>query len=142
MQISVDGPFTVVGPRAAELVFAKPGDKLARFSLRSGSRLGTGKIRVTAKSGADEARAEINLTVRAPNPPTARQTGKWLEPGEVWKPRIIPHGMPGTNEVTLEASSIPPLNLEKRLGDLIRYPYGCLEQTTSTLFPQFFLPDS
>ncbi|MBI5247014.1 MAG: hypothetical protein HY923_07510 [Elusimicrobia bacterium] len=140
VEISADGPFTVVGPRTAELVFAKPGDKLARFSLRSGSRLGTGKIRVAAKSGADQARAEINLTVRAPNPPTARQAGKWLEPGEVWKSRIVPHGMPGTNEVTLEASSIPPLNLEKRLGDLIRYPYGCLEQTTSALFPQFFLP--
>ena len=54
-------------------------------------------------------------------------------PGEAPRPA-------GTNEATLEISSLPPLSLESRLGELIRYPHGCLEQTTSALFPQFFLP--
>jgi hypothetical protein len=53
---------------------------------------------------------------------------------------VVPHGLPGTNKATLEVSSLPALNLESRLGYLIQYPYGCLEQTTSSVFPQLYLP--
>ena len=34
---------------------------------------------------------------------------------------------------------MPPLDLEKRLDYLIRYPHGCLEQTLSAAFPQIYL---
>ena len=44
--------------------------------------------------------------------------------------------MAGTNQTTLEVSTLPPLNLEKRLDYLIGYPHGCLEQTVSAAFPQ------
>src|SRR5690606_3978003 len=44
------------------------------------------------------------------------------------------------NQVALEVSALPPLNLERRLDFLITYPYGCLEQTTSAAFPQLLLP--
>ncbi len=47
--------------------------------------------------------------------------------------------MAGTNNGYLEVSSIPPLNLGQRLKYLIRYPYGCIEQTTSSGFPQVYL---
>ncbi|MGB1041149.1 MAG: hypothetical protein ACPGVD_09770 [Flavobacteriales bacterium] len=36
-------------------------------------------------------------------------------------------------------SSFPSINLEKRLDYLIRYPHGCVEQTTSSVFPQLYL---
>ena len=45
----------------------------------------------------------------------------------------------GTNKVTLEVSSMPNINLTKRLNYLIRYPHGCVEQTTSSVFPQLHL---
>jgi hypothetical protein len=35
---------------------------------------------------------------------------------------------------------VPPLDLERRLEYLIRYPHGCIEQLTSAAFPQLFLP--
>ncbi|MEM9391434.1 MAG: hypothetical protein AAGA02_13225, partial [Bacteroidota bacterium] len=38
-----------------------------------------------------------------------------------------------------EVSSLPPLNLEDRIDYLIRYPHGCIEQTTSAAFPQLHL---
>lgn len=48
-------------------------------------------------------------------------------------------GMDNSNSAKLELSTIPPINLEKRLGYLIRYPHGCLEQKTSGAFPQLYL---
>ena len=47
--------------------------------------------------------------------------------------------MDGTNTGTLEVSSIPPINLDKRLNYLIQYPHGCVEQITSGIFPQLML---
>jgi uncharacterized protein YfaS (alpha-2-macroglobulin family) len=39
----------------------------------------------------------------------------------------------------VEISTIPPVDLGRRLQYLIDYPHGCLEQTTSKAFPQLFL---
>ena len=41
--------------------------------------------------------------------------------------------------MVLEISKIAPINLEKHLRYLIHYPYGCVEQTTSSGFPQLYL---
>ena len=35
--------------------------------------------------------------------------------------------------------SFPSLNLSKHLNYLVRYPHGCIEQTTSAAFPQLYL---
>ena len=39
----------------------------------------------------------------------------------------------------LELSSIPPIDLSRRLEYLVRYPHGCIEQITSGAFPQLYL---
>ncbi|MCL1818002.1 MAG: alpha-2-macroglobulin, partial [Spirochaetaceae bacterium] len=44
-----------------------------------------------------------------------------------------------TNTMVLELSRMPPLALEKRLQFLVQYPHGCVEQTTSSVFPQLYL---
>ncbi len=62
-----------------------------------------------------------------------------VEAGQTVTPGGKLFGMEGTNKVTLEVASIPPINLEHRLSYLIRYPHGCIEQTVSSVFPQLFL---
>lgn len=104
-------------------------------------RSGKGRLRFVAQSAGHAARSEVNLDVRNPNPPTVKHRSKVLSPGEAWETQIVPHGMEGTNAVTLEVSSVPPLDLERRLDYLIRYPHGCLEQVTSSVFPQLYLSD-
>jgi alpha-2-macroglobulin len=49
--------------------------------------------------------------------------------------------MKGTNSGQVTFSGIPDFDLEKHLDYLIRYPYGCLEQTVSSVFPQLYLSD-
>src|SRR5690606_41099732 len=53
-------------------------------------------------------------------------------PGNTWETSFLPAGEAGTNEGYLEISSIPSLNLGKRLNYLILYPHGCVEQITSS----------
>jgi len=62
-----------------------------------------------------------------------------VEPGKSWEISYQAVGLAGTNHGVLEVSVIPPMNLEQRLKYLMQYPHGCVEQTTSAVFPQLFL---
>ena len=75
------------------------------------------------------------------NPSVTEVVEKVLQANESGVLQIPTVGVEGTNEAVLELSSLPPLNLEKRLKYLIGYPHGCLEQTTSRAYPQLFLED-
>lgn len=141
LSIETDRHFSVAGSRTLALRFDKPGEKMGFFTVKTGSLTGAGRIKITAQSGATKSHTETNLSVRAPNPPSVRQVNKKLEPGETWEEKVVPHGLDGTNETTLEVASVPPLNLDKRLTYLIQYPHGCVEQTTSSVFPQLYLAD-
>ncbi|TYA69393.1 hypothetical protein, partial [Seonamhaeicola marinus] len=50
-------------------------------------------------------------------------------------------GVNGTNSATVEFSTLPPMDFSRRMQYLIQYPHGCVEQTTSSVFPQLFLSD-
>jgi uncharacterized protein YfaS (alpha-2-macroglobulin family) len=140
LKLEADSQFQLVGGDSVKVAFTKPEEKLGLLRLKTAPRLGKGKLRFVAASGAHRAQAEVFLEVRSANPMTTRFQGKTLAPGESWEASVVPHGLEGTNVVTLEVSAVPPLDLERRLQYLIRYPHGCIEQLTSAAFPQLYLP--
>ncbi len=119
--------------------FETPGDDLVSFRLRTTPGLGIGRATVEATSGSERAAQTIELDVRMSTQRVVDVLGTTLEPGATWAPAVALPGLPGTNEVTLEVSRTPPLDLGRRLGYLLRYPHGCVEQTVSSAFPQLFL---
>lgn len=116
--------------------FYNAGEKMAYFNLGVLGSLGTGHVKITVQSGGDVAVYETDIQVRVPNPTIYESFSKSLEKNQSWAQAVTPIGMRGTRAGVVEVSSIPPLNLGKRLEYLIRYPYGCIEQTTSSVFPQ------
>ncbi len=123
----------------ATLAFDQPGDAIGRLKIRVNDALGKARVKVTARSGAETASQEIFIDSRAPNPPSVIREVHTLAPGETWQSSLQPHGLAGTNTTSLEVSSLPPLNLAERLEYLVTYPHGCLEQVTSSAFPQLYL---
>lgn len=133
---------------SAELNFTGTGDAIAQLQLQVMDRIGMGSVTVVAEAEVvDEAgnttieRSEqtIHIESRAPNVASSQQVAKLVEPGATWSPRLDRHGLATSNNSALFVSRLPALNLDKRLGYLIRYPHGCLEQTTSAIFPQIQL---
>ncbi|MEC8968642.1 MAG: MG2 domain-containing protein [Bacteroidota bacterium] len=131
--------FTVEDQSTKSLAFNEVGDQVINFKLKVSDQIGKGKVKVMVKSGKKEASHEIDIAVRIPNPRIEDITEAMIEPGSSWSSNYNLVGIKGTNSGVLEVSSIPPLNLESRLQYLIRYPHGCIEQTTSSVFPQLFL---
>ncbi len=140
LEVTMDARFAAVGDAVAQLTFTKPEEKLGFLTLRSGTLLGRGKITVVATSGKHRAVSDVWLEVRAPNTPSSRFQRANVAPGDSWKTSLAAFGLAGTQVATLEVSALPPINLDNRLEYLVYYPHGCLEQTTSSVFPQLYLP--
>jgi uncharacterized protein YfaS (alpha-2-macroglobulin family) len=139
LEIITDDFFEVMGEKTATIHFDKLGEKLGMLRLKTKNKSGKAHLRFIASSGEHKTTAEIYIDIRQANQPTSRVTTTIIEPGKSWLQQITPHGIEGSNETTLELSSVPSLNLEKHLSYLMRYPHGCLEQTTSSVFPQLYL---
>ncbi len=139
VEIKSNSLLKVIGESARQIEFIDVGDEIINFNLGVAENIGIGKVSIVATSGNEKATYDIELDVRNPNPPVTSYLEKVLQPGETWSTDYLPVGMVGTNEGTLEVSNIPPIDFGRRLKELIRYPYGCSEQTTSSVFPQLYL---
>ncbi|ACE85884.1 alpha-2-macroglobulin family protein [Cellvibrio japonicus] len=138
IQVEANELFTVI-KGSDSLHFTEPGDAIANLQLKVNDRIGKGRIKVSAQAGNERAEQEIYIDSRSPNSPGTRWESKLLAPGETWESPLRAHGMPGTNQAHVEISTLPALNLDQRLEYLVQYPHGCLEQTTSAVFPQLRL---
>jgi uncharacterized protein YfaS (alpha-2-macroglobulin family) len=121
------------------ITFSEVGEQLVNFDLKVASKLGIAKVKVLAESGNVKTSYDIELDVRTPNPRVVNVNDTLLNAGESWENSLSLPGMKGTNKAVLELSNIPPIDFGRRLEYLIDYPHGCIEQTTSAVFPQLFL---
>ena len=104
-----------VGAAATQIAFTRPEEKLGFLTLRSGSKLGAGKIRVIATSGKFRAESDVWLEVRTPNVPSSRFQRATLAPGASWKgdahglrPRRHAGGKPGSLGAAAHQPRWPP----------------------------------
>ena len=129
----------VVGGNAQSINFTQMGEQMVYFDVRVKPNVGVGKVKLLASSGNEKADYEVELDIRNPNPPVTSITEITLAPGQQWNTTAAPIGVASTSTAMVEISSIPAMNLQKRLSYLIEYPHGCIEQTTSAVFPQLVL---
>lgn len=129
----------VVGPPTKSIKFNGIGDQTINFKMKVKDKLGIGEVKIVATDGSNTARYEVELDVRPPNPPVTWTESKVLDAGQNWDYDLKLNGIEGTNDVSVEVSSIPSINLGRRLEYLTSYPHGCIEQTTSGAFPQLYI---
>jgi uncharacterized protein YfaS (alpha-2-macroglobulin family) len=139
VSIQVEGPLDIIGDSRLKLVFDKPGEKDVLFSLDVRKALGDAVVTVTAVSAQMSVHKKVELRVKANSPRLYDSKTYECPPGRKIDFIIPAIGMPGSNRATVSIVKKPKLNLNHRLGWLIRYPYGCIEQTTSSVFPQLYL---
>ncbi len=138
--VTTTGGLSVRGSSEATVSFPSPGDQMVLFDLQVAKELGIATVTVTAEGGTHRASQTIEIDVRHPGTRVVTAVGGTVDAGKRWTTDIELPGMAGSNELILELSRVPPLDLGSRLDGLIRYPHGCVEQTTSGAFPQVYLP--
>lgn len=122
------------------VTFNGPGEQMAWFRLKAPEKAGLARVKVIASGGRESASHEIMIEVRNPNPFMSESMGYVAGPGETLSVPWQFFGLEGTNAGKITFSGLPDFDLQKHLGYLIQYPYGCLEQTVSAALPQLYLP--
>jgi alpha-2-macroglobulin len=81
-----------------------------------------------------------SIGVRPAYAATTRSYSAVLDKDENWKlpDQALSGLIDNTIEGKLTVSNRPPLNISHYIKELFAYPYGCLEQTTSGLFPSLY----
>ncbi|WP_203295225.1 alpha-2-macroglobulin family protein [Luteirhabdus pelagi] len=121
--------------------FSEIGEKIVNFEFEVLPSEDIQTIEVMASGSGETARYALEIDVENPNPITQRTKTYTLTENGSETITFETFGVAGTNSASLEFSTLPPMNFNKRMEYLIRYPHGCVEQTTSAAFPQLYLAD-
>lgn len=139
IEVKASGPLTLPEGNTKTISLNGNTDLTTDFDLAVKGETGIGKVEVTVTSATYSAKDFIEIEVRNPNPLITKAQDIFLDAGKSWTSTIDPVGVAGTNTAVLEISRLPPVNLGQRMKYLLAYPYGCIEQTTSSVFPQLYL---
>jgi uncharacterized protein YfaS (alpha-2-macroglobulin family) len=124
---------------STRLTFSEIGEEMAYIDIAIPEAIGVARFNIVAESAGERASQQVEIQVDNPNEFVSAVDGTILKAGETWTQKVAPIGMMQTNSGVLQVSNVPPINLEKRLGYILRYPHGCLEQTISRAFPLLYL---
>lgn len=137
VDIKTDDKIEVIAPANKEARFTGTGEQIVFFKVKIKEKIGKSTLTFKAQSGTENAYFSCDVDIRIPNPRVTRVDAKEVASGASVTFNNTMEGLEPTS--FLEITSIPALNLEQRLNDLIQYPHGCGEQITSAVFPQLML---
>ena len=130
----------VTGNRQQSLTFDQPGDQLAYFTLKTGSKTGKATIHLTASGNGQQTKETIEIEVRNPNPVVTLRNSQWIEAGqEAELSYTLAGSSSANNQVQLEVSRIPSVDISRRFDFLYNYQHHCTEQLTSKALPLLFV---
>ncbi len=145
VKVDADKPLAVANGER-KLALADNAKATLDFNLDALKGYGVGKIRVAAEStdkigNPIRIQREFEMVVRAAWPSVLRSSPQSLDSlAPITLGASSLHGLiEDSVNARLTLSSLPPLPFSAALADLLKYPYGCVEQTTSKGFAALLL---
>ncbi len=130
---------SLLSNKTQQVKFDEPGEQMCYFKFKVLDKERIASIGINASGNGSKTSENIEVDVFNPNEPTTKVDAFELMGNKSLNHDLKTFGDRGTNFGQLEISTLPPINFTKRLEYLIRYPHGCVEQTTSSVFPQLYL---
>jgi uncharacterized protein YfaS (alpha-2-macroglobulin family) len=117
-------------------------ENIVYFAIKSFAETGDISLKLSVTGNGESATSATDLSIRPHLPEqrmeqagriSDRTTDLGVEEKDSFRPETI------TRE--LRISRLPLVQFSGKLDNLLNYPYGCLEQVTSTVFPLLYLGD-
>ncbi|WP_228236145.1 alpha-2-macroglobulin family protein [Allomuricauda sp. M10] len=141
VSINAGKALEAIGETTKNITFNAVGEQIVNFDFKVKPASSFQTITVTASGAGESASSKTEIDVENPNPITTKSELFTVDANGSMAIPFETFGTSGTNEAFIEFSTLPPMDFSKRLDYLLRYPHGCVEQTTSAAFPQLFLAD-
>ena len=133
------GGVQIEGSHQQSLTFNRPGDQLVFFTLKTGNKTGKATIKLTASGGGQQTKETIEIEVRNPNPIVTLRSSEWIETGQNKELSYQLGSLSVNNQIKLEVSRIPSVDISRRFDFLYNYQHHCTEQLTSKALPLLFI---
>jgi uncharacterized protein YfaS (alpha-2-macroglobulin family) len=140
LALSLEGPIQV----ARELPGSVPvpaGEERTAFVHLRATGIGKAAGRITVSLGGEEYSESVELPVRPPASFSRHGETVMIDGGKDAQITVGGDFFPGTAKCSVVLAGSPLVELTGVLHDLLRYPYGCVEQTVSKLVPLVYLSD-
>ncbi|MDL2286694.1 alpha-2-macroglobulin family protein, partial [Desulfococcaceae bacterium OttesenSCG-928-F15] len=151
LNFKTEGALRLKNEPAGEPIALKQGErKTLTFTAMAAGGLAVGRIRASV-TGLDLPHGEKTsfernwqLGIRPAYPIEIQQFRAVLKPGESWEapPGLVSSYFAEGREALAKVSGTPPLNIARQIQELKAYPYGCLEQTTSGIYPFLYVNET
>ncbi len=132
-------PVEVLGPSRRILTLDDGAGDVALFRARARRASGAAKLKVTARAGDLRSVEETDVPLLPAGPKSRVVRRIELEEGRTDLTPYLEGWVPLSERTTLWATANPYGDTFDHLKHLVRYPYGCLEQTTSSTRPLLYL---
>ncbi|MEP1032194.1 MG2 domain-containing protein [Ekhidna sp.] len=139
VEVSAGELLNVIGKAKYKESLSAGQETALTYTLYADNNIGSSDIHVKVEDGSSTYSHKTDITIR-PNSPLLKITGSGVIKGSKTEEAEIKDSnfIERTVKRKLIVSKSPMVEFTKDLSYLLRYPYGCLEQTTSQGFPLLY----
>jgi uncharacterized protein YfaS (alpha-2-macroglobulin family) len=138
VKVSSSAPLTADIP-SADLVLPPGSSRSLEFKLKADNAVGKAVVVIHVETASEKYNQKFEIGVRPASPLVTESGMGRVAPGESLTLMPPQKFLPSTVENELVCSGAASVELKDALDYLLRYPYGCLEQTVSGAFPLLYL---
>jgi alpha-2-macroglobulin len=140
--MSASAGILVSGNKTQSFTIPANSEKRLYFTVMAAPVTGTGKISVEVNGPGGRFSDETEISIR-PAASLQKNTGSGSIPGGTAQSISFDNSdfIPSSISRQLFLTRFPGAGLNKYLGYLLEYPYGCTEQTVSIAFPQLYFSE-
>jgi len=139
IELGVGEEVTIDGSPQKSLVLAPGESGLVTYLCKVKAAFGAASFDIKASAGEIVSTDHVELPIQLTGGETNEITIEKLGPGENDFTYLLDGWMPEYEQTTVTLSNSKYLREMSHLKYLVRYPYGCIEQTTSTTRPLLFI---
>ena len=111
------------------------------FDIRAQDALGAVNFNLFAEGNTETTQMDVKLPLRSVAPPVTKTGHGVVSAGEPVDFILPANLIANSSDFSLTLSPFPNIAFSDSLRYLVRYPHGCLEQTTSKVFPLLYFSD-
>ncbi len=142
VSVNTTGPLVLVGKSSQSVTIDKNREKQVTFKAYAKAELASGKVNITVNGLGETFKNTTEITVRPASPLQKRNGSGIITAGNSKNLKLsLNDFILSSVDKRLIVSNNPLVEFSNSLDYLVRYPYGCIEQTVSAAFPQIYFKD-
>jgi hypothetical protein len=141
VRMQAEGPVVIAGSEDKSVTVPNGGEEIVHFDLKARELMGAAKFTVTATGNGETCEVTEEVPLRPPVPFVTVSGAGITEQGRPTSFSLPSNFIEGSADFSLVLTSVPTIKFARSLQYLLGYPHGCIEQTTSKLFPLLYFDE-